>query len=68
MALRSEVFSVLQARVGSHVSTVNKLDAEVERTGGDVDVFGDDLRQLIDKVPWSSSEQNEQQMLEPFQK
>lgn len=68
MALRSEVFSVLQARVGSHVSKVNKLDAEVERTGGDVDVFGDDLRQLIDKVPWSSSEQNEQQMLEPFQK
>lgn len=36
----------------------------MERAEEDVDVFRDDLSRLIDEVPGSSSEQNDQRMLE----
>lgn len=60
----SEVFSVLQGLVGNYRSAVKRLDTEVERAEEDVDVVRDDLSRLIDEVPGSSSEQNDQRMLE----
>lgn len=59
----SGVSSVLQVLVGNYSSAIQRLDPEVGRTEGAVDVFRDDLSRLIDEVSGSSSEQKDQRRL-----